>query len=278
MSNKIIRSRKLDSDNKARKSIVSKVNDDAKKDNSEDKFTEEKVNVRKINKEEQFKAKEVENKSENSNNSENSNDNNKPGKPEKPVKKKGFKNFFMKLSIIGRIALVIYAILIIFFGYLIIDAVSNSGKVIYGSRQEPVKIISDDQVNQVKSALEKDLKAKSIDVSYIAYRFVVVIDLGENAKLATAKKINSEAYKVVNKVLPINEYFNSKDQLNNDIFIYSTNLVPTNYDQKSNFILQTYKNSKMSKPLTYDLMQYRNKNSSKEVIESIQKAQKSAGN
>lgn len=281
MGEKIIKSRKLDSDNNARKSIVSKVTDDPKNDVNLNKSEAKKINVRKINPEkvddDKIKATEIK-ETEVKDTPEKDSNKNTSNKKKKPDKGKGFRNFFSRLSIIGRIALVIYAILIVFFGYLIIEAIANNGKVIYGERQEPVKVISDKQVNEVKSALEKDIKAKDISVSYIGYRFVVVIDLGEKAKLASAEKINTQAWKIVNGVLPINEYFNSKDQLNNDLFVYSTNLVPDNYDQKSNFILQTYKNSKMAKPVTYDLMQYRDKNSSKEVIESIKKAQKSSGN
>lgn len=196
--------------------------------------------------------------------------NNSTNKPKRSLKgsKNKAKSLFQSLSLLGRISLVIWMVLIISFVILIIPTITGKGQIDYGSRQQPVKVISNSQVNEVKSALEKDIQG-NVSVNYAGYRFVVVIDLGEGAKASQGKKVNAKAYNIVDSILPVKDYFSSTDQLNNDLFIYSTDLVPTDYNQTSSFIYETYKNSKMAKAESYDLTKYRDKESYNEVRETM---------
>lgn len=182
--------------------------------------------------------------------------------------------FFFKLSKIGQIMLVIYVVGILVFGFFLARAVLNKGNVVLGNRVEPTKVITTDQVDQVKQALEKDIKADSIDVSLNAYRLVVVMDLKNDVKSSKAEDTNDKAYKIVNKILPIDQYFNGSKELNNDLFIYSADVVPKDYNTNSKYIIETYKNSRMSKPSTYNLLKYRDKSSYKEVLKSLEKTKK----
>lgn len=208
-------------------------------------------------------------KSKSTGQSTNSNTNNVPKNDNskyQPKTKVG--SFFFQLSLLGRISLVVWMVLIVSFVILLVPAIAGKGEINYGSRQEPVKVIANEQVNEVKTALEKDIKG-DINVDYAGYRFVVVIDLGKGSNLNQAKKINSQAYGIINKILPIKDYFSSTSELNNDLFIYSTDLVPKDYNQESTFIYETYKNSKMAKPQSYDLMSARDKKSYNEVKKTM---------
>ncbi|MDR3214732.1 MAG: hypothetical protein LBT75_00430 [Bacilli bacterium] len=179
--------------------------------------------------------------------------------------------FFFKLSKIGRVMLVIYVVGIIIFSVLLTSALINKGHIIYGSRPEPSVIINEDKLNQIKKELSDNFKdTDSINVDYRGYRLVVVIDLKNNASLDNAKKVNENAYRIIDKITPIKEYFSNKDNiLNNDLYIYSTDVVPSDYKTNSKFIYETYKNSKMANALSYNLTTPRDEASAKEVIKTM---------
>jgi hypothetical protein len=202
------------------------------------------------------------------------NTNNTTKKDKQPKKKGKFRNsFFFRLSIIGRVMFVIYAIFFVILAGLLIQTFSQKGKPIIAERQQPVKVVSNEQVNKVKEALQKDLGAvDSIDVNYTAFRFVVVVDMKNDATLDQAKTLNDKALKIINGIIPTNEYFYSKDKLNNDLYIYSSDVVPSNYETNSKFIYQTFQNSKMSKPTSYNLLEPRDVKSAQEVIDTMEKA------
>ncbi|MDR1781785.1 MAG: hypothetical protein LBR40_02175 [Bacilli bacterium] len=199
--------------------------------------------------------------------------NKKEKKAKKPVNtnSKFRKSFFFKLSKVGRVMLVIYLIGVLFLGFQLIKAAMNKGKIIYGSRPVPTYVVSAEQVSQVKDSLTKNITGvDNIMVDYRAYRFVVVVDMKDSATVDQAKKINSKAYELINKIIPIKEYFtNSKDGLTNDLYIYSTDKVPTDYKTTSKFIYETYKNSAMSKSASYNLTTPRDADSAKEVIKTL---------
>lgn len=194
----------------------------------------------------------------------------------KPSKKRktGKLNFFSKLSIIGKIMFTIFIVLIVCFIILFANAFLKKGHVVYGSREEPVKMISTEQVNQVKKTVSEKVKADSISVTYDAYRLVVIMDLADSTTETDGYKANVQAYRAVNTVLPIKDYFSSTDKLNNDLFIYSTDVVPSNLDTNSKYIYETYKNSKMPKAASYNLLKYRDKRSYDEVVDSMKKAKR----
>ena len=262
---KVIKSRKDSNENKpvkkkdAKSSLIDKVNSDKK--TSSDVSTDTKP-----------KKKDTTENKDNKKDTIAKKDNNKEkDKKSKPTKK--VTSFFQNLSLLGKISLVVWMVIVIGFVVLIIPTITGKGQIDYGSRQQPVKVIEEEQVESVKTALDKDIKG-NISVNYAGYRFVVVIDLGKDAKIAQAEKANEKAYKIIDGILPIKDYFSSTDQLNNDLFIYSTDVVPNDYNQKSSFIYETYKNSKMSKPESHDLMTYRDKDSRNEVKETMKDAAK----
>ncbi|WP_423364586.1 hypothetical protein [Mycoplasma sp. P36-A1] len=180
--------------------------------------------------------------------------------------------FFFKLSKIGQIMLVIYAVGILVFGFLFARAFMNKGQVILGNREEVTKVISNDQVSKIKEKLTADIPADNISVSLNAYRLVVVLDLKDSTSVKKATAANEKAYKIVDGITPIKDYFSGSKELNNDLFIYAADVVPTDYDSNSKYIIETYKNSRMSKPATYNLLKYRDKDSYKEVLKSLEKA------
>ena len=195
----------------------------------------------------------------------------KAKKPSKFSSSKFGNLFFFKLSKVGRIMFVIYVVVIIVFGGLFINALTHKGQVVYGSRQLPTATINDDQVNEVQAALKKALpNTDAIDVSYTGFRFVVVIDMPDSSNVSAGRTANYTAYSTINKILPIKEYFSSNNELNNDLFIYSSDVVPKNYDTNSKYIYQTYKNSKMSKSLSYNLLTPRDKKSAQEVLKTME--------
>ena len=187
------------------------------------------------------------------------------------AKQGGF--FFFKLSRIGQIMLCIFLVAFIGFGFLFANHLINRGVPTMGERPEVAKVITNEQISEVKSALEEKISSDAINVDYIAYRFVVTMDLKDGTNSKDGRKANVAAYKIINSILPIDEYFSSADKLNNDLYIYSADIIPTNYDQKSKYIYETYKNSKMKSPQSYDLLKARDKKSYNEVIETMKDSQ-----
>ncbi|MDL2211548.1 hypothetical protein LJB88_01600 [Erysipelotrichaceae bacterium OttesenSCG-928-M19] len=212
----------------------------------------------------------------NSKNIKKDNKDDKKKKNKKPLsnRQSKFRNsFFFKLSKIGRIQLVIYCVGILIFAILFGRAMMNKGHVVLGSRQEAKVVIKNDEIEKVKTALDAALpSAESVDVQYVAYRLVVVIDMPDSSDAAAGKKANYAAYREINKILPIKTYFSSEDTLNNDLFIYSSDVIPKDYETNSKYIFQTYKNSKMAKPSSYNLLTPRDKKSAQEVLETMDKA------
>ncbi|MDH6602940.1 hypothetical protein OKW23_000060 [Bacilli bacterium PM5-9] len=201
--------------------------------------------------------------------------NKKENKSKKKRQGKFYNSFFFKLSFIGRMMLVIMIVGVLILSVLGVNALMHKGKVVLGSRQEPVLVISNDDVSKVKSAVESAVSgADKISVDYAAYRLVIVADLNDSSTVNDGKDANKKIYNAVNSVLPISKYFDSKDKLNNDLYIYSSDTVPTNYETNSKYIYQTYKNSKMPKPYSYNLLKPRDKKSAKEVLETMEKAGK----
>ncbi|MDF9867314.1 hypothetical protein OKW22_000884 [Bacilli bacterium PM5-3] len=201
--------------------------------------------------------------------------NKKENKGKKKRQGKFYNSFFFKLSFIGRMMLVIMIVGVLILSVLGVNALMHKGKVVLGSRQEPVLVISNDDVSKVKSAVESAVSgADKISVDYAAYRLVIVADLNDSSTVNDGKDANKKIYNAVNSVLPISKYFDSKDKLNNDLYIYSSDTVPTNYETNSKYIYQTYKNSKMPKPYSYNLLKPRDKKSAKEVLETMEKAGK----
>ena len=166
--------------------------------------------------------------------------------------------------------LVLYLIFFVIGAFLLGRYFLTKGEPIIGSRNEPVRVISNNQVKEVQSALESKVSADSISVNYVAFRFIVIVDLKDGKTVKDAAKVNENVLNIVDGIIPIDQYFSSNDKLNNDLFIYSTDVVPTNYDISSTFILQTHKNSRMAKPKTHDLLTARDKKSSKEVLDTLE--------
>ncbi|MEG0685782.1 MAG: hypothetical protein RR425_00710 [Erysipelotrichales bacterium] len=186
-------------------------------------------------------------------------------------KKSGF--FFWKLSKVGQFTLIVLIIVILVFGGMFINSLIKKGEPQMGSRQLPAKEISTEQVDKIKSSIESEVKGlDSLDVRYNAFRLVIIMDLKDSASKSEAKDANKEAYKIVNKVTPINTYFYNKDKLNNDLYIYSTDVVPTNYDTDSKYIYETYRNSNMTSAETHNLLTERDAKSKKQVEETMKKA------
>lgn len=181
------------------------------------------------------------------------------------------KSFFFKLSLVGRVMFIIYAFIAGMLLFSIITALLNHGTPVMGSRQKPLVTIKGDEIRKVNDALKDDIPADSINFDVIAYRGVVTADLKDNVTKAEAKEINQKIYKIVDEILPIDKYFSSKTKLNYDLAIYSSDVIPTDTKTKSQYIMLTYKNSKMAKPKTYNLMSKRDKKSYDEVVESIKK-------
>lgn len=242
----------------AKKTLVDKVNNNP---NESRQSLASKVNVSKNNER-------VEEVIKPSNNDDMDNNDNSKKKKSKKLKKNS-DSFFFKLSKIGQVMLVIYLIFFIIGVFLLGRYFLSKGEPIIGSRNEPVRIISNDQVNEVKDKLQSNITADDISVNYTAFRFIVIVDLKDGKTIKDAKKVNQQVLKVVDGIIPIAEYFSSQDKLNNDLFIYSTDVVPTNYDVTSKFILQTHKNSRMAKPKTHDILTARDEKSSQEVIDTM---------
>ena len=197
----------------------------------------------------------------------------KPKKVKKERTGRFANSFFFKLSVIGRLTLVIIVVGIIFLGVLTAMSVMRKGEPVLGSRAEPVIVISAEDVKKVDEAIRAAVpEAEAITVDYNAYRLVVVADLADSTTAEDGKVINGKIYKTINGILPIDKYFSSKDVLNNDLYIYSTDIVPKDYETNSKYIYQTYKNSRMSKALSYNLLTPRDKKSAQEVLETMEKA------
>ena len=200
----------------------------------------------------------------------------KPKKNRKPKSNSKFANsFFFKLSKVGRVMLVVYAVVALFIGYLGITHIMNRGEVIIGSRELPIRVISDEQVNRVQNALNELVpEAQSISVDYIAFRLIIIAELADDATVEQARNINTRIYEKIDELLPIAEYFHATEEttLNNDLFIYSTDNVPTNFETTSRFIIQTYRNSRMSAANTHDLLTPRDRQSADEVLETMRQA------
>lgn len=192
----------------------------------------------------------------------------------KPNIPKSGKSFFFRLSKVGQVMFCIYVVCILVFGFLFARSLIGKGSPQMGSRNEPIKMITKDDVNKVKAAVEKGTNAEKVDVNLSGYRLVVVMDLPDSSTAKQGKAENYKAYRLVNNVLPINEYFSSNTELNNDLFIYSSDVVPSDFDTNSKYIYQTYKNSKMKSPKSYDLLKARDEKSKKEVLETIKKSKK----
>ncbi|MGL4383538.1 MAG: hypothetical protein ACRCTA_07460 [Bacilli bacterium] len=195
--------------------------------------------------------------------------NNKGNNHRKPKKK----FFFFRLSILARVMFVIYIIGFGIVGYLLVDFLGNKGTPILEGRTPPIKVLTNKQVKDIEDQINGIITNDSLSVEYIAYRLVIVIDLADDISESDAMFLNGEIYKVVNNVAPIGEYFSGNDQnLGNDVIIYSTDLVPKNADQNSRFVLETYKNSQMGEPQSYNLLTMRDEASYNKVMETYQKA------
>lgn len=188
----------------------------------------------------------------------------KPNKKKEKKEHKYFK-FFYKLSIIGRIMLVIYAIILVVFIFLVGNYALKKGSPIMGERQAPTAIISSDTTNKIKDRITKEIAPESVSVELRAYRLVIVMDLADDANIKAAKKANEQAMNILNDIVPIDQFFSSEDKLNNDFAIYSADKVSTDDDKVAKYIYLTYKNSKMAKAESYDLTQPRDEESFKQV-------------
>jgi len=196
-------------------------------------------------------------------------------KAKKEKVKTGF--WFRKLSRVGQLMLIIYLAMACVFGFFLIRSLMNRGQVIYGDRTLPTHIITPEQVEQVKTALQENIEADNISVELRAFRLIVVMDLPDDISVRNATRANNQAMDIINGILPIDEYFSSTDQLNNDLFVYSADIVPTDYDTTSRFIIETYKNSRMSAPSTHNLLEARDDASRDQVLESFRAATEAAG-
>jgi hypothetical protein len=186
--------------------------------------------------------------------------------------KKTRKSFFFKLSLVGRVMFVIYMLILAMLVFSIATALLNRGTPVMGSRQRTPVEISGGDIRKVNEALQKEIPADSIRFDVTAYRAVVTADLKNDVTKNQAKEINEKIYKIIDGILPISKYFSSKDKLNYDLAIYSSDIIPTDTKTSSQYIMLTYKNSKMAKSQTYNLMSKRDKKSYDEVVESMEKA------
>jgi len=200
----------------------------------------------------------------------------KAPKVKKEKVKTGF--WFRKLSRVGQLMLIIYIALACVFGFFLFRSLMNRGNIIWGERAQPVSVITNEQVQQVQAALTEQIPADHIYVEVRGARFVVIMDLPDDISARNATNANNKAIDIINGILPLDTYFSSTgDQpLNNDLVIYSADMIPQDYETNSRFIIETYKNSRMSAPSSHNLLDFRDEASRDQVLESMRAAQEAA--
>lgn len=133
-------------------------------------------------------------------------------------KKQGMKKNKEKQShILVWIACAVILIPMLLIGIVVMTSTENSGQPVVGNRFSENDLnpaISDDQIAQVKEAMEGLDSVESVEVNLKSATLRVNINLADNLTASdkdTVKSIAKSAYSAINKILPVDTYFQQKE-------------------------------------------------------------------
>jgi len=101
-------------------------------------------------------------------------------------------------------------------GAVLFQSLEDSSKPVVGSRYEESldPAISEDQLTQVKTALEGFDGVESIEVNLKTARLAILINTKDDMSKDGIKSLIQNAYKKVNEILPTGTYFTNKELFN----------------------------------------------------------------
>ena len=164
------------------------------------------------------------------------------------MKEKGSKKRLSKSALVVIIGLIIIAIPVLVFAYILISAAMQTGSPVIGSRFDNdlnPKITSAD-ISAVKTDLEKLPNVEKVDIVLQTAQFRVNIDTKDDISKEAAEELANSAYDTVNRKLPVNTYFTINGTMKMyDLAVNVYNKIEEDSDSMIYYLLT--KNSNMEK-------------------------------